>query len=429
MSKPAPDTASLLARRERLLGPNMTTFYQNPVHLVRGEGAWVWDADGNRLLDCYNNVPHVGHAHPKVVEAITSQALTLNTHTRYLHEGILDYAERLTATMRHDLSAMIMVCTGSEANDIALRMARAVTGKTGIIGTDNTYHGNTDLVSHLSAKKTPIGGHVDWVKRVPAPDNLRPLGGSQESHAQAFANGVQKAIDALEASGHGFSALILDPFFANEGCPTLPKGFLDPTVAVVKRAGGVIIADEVQPGFGRTGHDFWGHERIGLVPDIVTMGKPMGNGHPVAGVVARPEILAQFRNAFGYFNTFGGNPVSAAAANAVLDVLEEENLVQNARDTGEYTLGLMRQIDHPYIADVRGSGMFLGMEFVTDTTLTPAADFTRQLVEEMRNRGVLLHSMGREYHAIKVRPPMCFNRDQADFLVETLAACLKEMPV
>ncbi|UWP98679.1 aspartate aminotransferase family protein [Aliiroseovarius crassostreae] len=429
MSDTLSPTARILARREQRLGPNMTTFYDNPVHLVRGEGAWVWDADGNRLLDCYNNVPHVGHAHPKVVEAIAKQALTLNTHTRYLHEAILDYADRLTATLRHDLSAMIMVCTGSEANDIALRMARAVTGKTGIIGTDNTYHGNTDLVSHLSAKKTPIGGHVDWVKRVPAPDNLRPLGGSHDTHAQTFAAGVQKAIDELEATGHGFSALILDPFFANEGCPTLPKGFLDPTVAVVKRAGGVIIADEVQPGFGRTGHDFWGHERIGLVPDIVTMGKPMGNGHPVAGVVAKPEILAEFRNAFGYFNTFGGNPVSAAAAMAVLDVLEEENLVENARDTGGYTLDLLRQIDHPYIADVRGSGMFLGVEFVTDTALTPAVEFTNQLVEEMRNRGVILHSMGREYHAIKIRPPMCFDRNQADLLVNTLSAALKEMPV
>lgn len=423
-----PTTSDILARRERLLGPNMTTFYQNPVHLVKGQGAWVWDADGNRLLDCYNNVPHVGHAHPKVVEAITNQALTLNTHTRYLHEGILDYADRLTATMRHDLSAMIMVCTGSEANDIALRMARAVTGKTGIIGTDNTYHGNTDLVSHLSAKKTPIGGHADFVKKVPAPDNLRPLGGSQDSHAQAFADGVQTAIDELEAAGHGFSALILDPFFANEGCPSLSKGFLDPTVAVVKRAGGVIIADEVQPGFGRTGYDFWGHERIGLVPDIVTMGKPMGNGHPVAGIVARPEILAEFRNAFGYFNTFGGNPVSAAAANAVLDVLEGENLVENARNTGDYTLDLMRQIDHPMIADVRGSGMFLGMEFAQEGTLTPAIDFSAKVVEEMRNRGVLLHSMGRDYHAIKIRPPMCFNREQADFLVETLASVLKDMP-
>ncbi|GHF05141.1 aspartate aminotransferase family protein [Aliiroseovarius zhejiangensis] len=421
--------SNLLHRRERLLGPNMTTFYSDPVHIVRGEGAWLWDADGNRYLDCYNNVPHVGHAHPKVVEAISAQAATLNTHTRYLHEGILDYAERLTGTMEHDLDTMIMVCTGSEANDIALRMGRAMTGKTGIICTDNTYHGNTDLVSHLSAKKTPIGGAVDWVKKVPSPDTLAPLGGSAEAQAQAFADEIQTAIDTLEAEGHGFGTLILCPFFANEGFPDLPSGFLDPTVEVVRRAGGIIIADEVQPGFGRTGRHFWGHQRIGLAPDIVTMGKPMGNGHPVAAVVTRPEIMAEFRNRFGYFNTFGGNPVSAAAAMAVLDVLAEESLVENARDTGDYALELLRQLDHPMIADVRGAGLFLGVEFARDGDTKRAAPFCAQLVDEMRNRGVLLHSVGRYYHGIKIRPPMCFDRAQADLLVETMDAALKALPV
>lgn len=422
------DTASLIARREKLLGPNMTTFYRDPVHIVRGEGAWLWDAEGTRFLDCYNNVPHVGHAHPKVVEAITKQASTLNTHTRYLHEGILDYAERLTGTMDHGLDTMIMVCTGSEANDIALRMGRAMTGKIGIICSDNTYHGNTDLVSHMSAKRTPIGGSVDWVKKVPSPDTLSPLGGSAEAQAQAFADSIQHAIDELEAEGHGFGTLILDPFFANEGFPDLPKGFLDPTVEVVRRAGGIIIADEVQPGFGRTGRDFWGHDRIGLAPDIVTMGKPMGNGHPVAAVVTRPEIMTEFRTRFGYFNTFGGNPVSAAAAMAVLDVLEEEKLVDNARDTGDYTLDLMQELKHPMIADTRGAGMFMGIEFTRDGDPEGAAGFCKDLVEEMRNRGVLMHLVGRYYHGIKIRPPMCFDRNQADLLVETLDAALKAMP-
>ena len=423
------DTSTLLKRRERLLGPNMTTFYSDPVHIVRGEGAWLWDTDGNQFLDCYNNVPHVGHAHPKVVEAITRQAATLNTHTRYLHDGILDYAERLTGTMDHDLDTMIMVCTGSEANDIALRMGRAVTGKTGIICTDNTYHGNTDLVSHLSAKKTPIGGAVEWVKKVPSPDALAPLGGSAEAQSKGFAAEIQKAIDALEAEGHGFGTLILCPFFANEGFPDLPSGFLDPTVEVVRRAGGTIIADEVQPGFGRTGRHFWGHQRIGLTPDIVTMGKPMGNGHPVAAVVTRPEIMAEFRTRFGYFNTFGGNPVSAAAAMAVLEVLDEEKLVENARDAGDYALGLLKGLDHPMIADVRGAGMFLGVEFARDGDTKAAAPFCAQLVDEMRHRGVLLHSVGRHYHGIKIRPPMCFDRAQADLLVETLDAALKALPV
>ena len=422
------DTKAMLERRERLLGPNMTTFYRDPVHLVRGEGAWVWDADGNRLLDCYNNVPHVGHCHPKVVEAITRQASTLNTHTRYLHEGILDYAERLTGTLRHDLDAMIMVCTGSEANDIALRMARAVTGKMGIIGTDNTYHGNTDLVSHLSSKRTPIGGPVGYVKKVPSPDKLRPLGGSLEAQAEAFAAEVATAIAELEAEGHGFAGLILDPFFANEGVPMLERGFLEPVSKVVRAAGGLIIADEVQPGFGRTGSDFWGHERIGLVPDVVTMGKPMGNGHPVAAVVARPEVLAEFRNTFSYFNTFGGNPVSAAAASAVLDVLEEEGLMQQAHEVGAHALEGLGQLDHPLIADVRGAGMFLAVEFASGPDLTPATDFVKDLVEELRGRGILTSSMGRDRHILKVRPPMCFSHEQADLLVETLGGALKALP-
>lgn len=422
------DIKALMARRERLLGPNMTTFYRNPVHLVKGEGAWLWDADGQRYLDCYNNVPHVGHCHPKVVEAITNQALTLNTHTRYLHEGILNYAERLTGTLGHDLTSLIMVCTGSEANDIALRMGQAVTGKTGVIGTDNTYHGNTALVSQFSSKRTPIGGQADNVRLVPSPDSLRPLGGSGDAQAQAFADHVARAINELEAAGHGFAALILDPFFANEGFPDLAPGFLTPVADVVRRAGGIIIADEVQPGFGRTGRHFWGHERIGLVPDVVTMGKPMGNGHPVAAVIARPEIMAAFRNVFGYFNTFGGNPVSAAAAMAVLDVIEDEGLVENARDVGDYALERMRAIRHPMIADVRGTGLFLGMEFTKGDDLTPAPEFTENVVEEMRARGILLNKLGRWGNALKIRPPMCFSRAQVDLFADTLDDVLKGMP-
>jgi len=307
-------------------------------------------------------------------------------------------------------------------------MARAVTGKMGIIGTDNTYHGNTDLVSHLSSKRTPIGGPVGYVKKVPSPDKLRPLGGSLEAQAEAFAAEVAKAIAELEAEGHGFAGLILDPFFANEGVPMLERGFLDPVSRVVRGAGGLIIADEVQPGFGRTGADFWGHERIGLVPDVVTMGKPMGNGHPVAAVVARPEVLAEFRNTFSYFNTFGGNPVSAAAASAVLDVLEDEGLMQSAYEVGVHTLTGLGQLDHPLIADVRGAGMFMAVEFASAPDLAPATDFVKDLVEELRTRGILTSSMGRDRHILKIRPPMCFSHAQADLLVETLDAALKALP-
>ena len=262
--------SDLLDRRARLLGPNVPTFYEDPVHIVRGEGVWLWDADGRKYLDCYNNVPHVGHCHPHVVEAIARQASVLNTHTRYLHDGILDYADRLTATLSHDLNQMIMVCTGSEANDIALRMAQAVTGKTGFIATDNTYHGNTAATSQLSTRRPPIGGYPEHIRLVPAPDTVRPVGGTLERQAEAFAENVARAIAELEANGCGVAGFMLCPTFANEGFPALAPGFLDKTVEVIREAGGLILCDEVQPGFGRIGEAFWGHDWLGFAPDVVT---------------------------------------------------------------------------------------------------------------------------------------------------------------
>ncbi|RFB81719.1 aspartate aminotransferase family protein [Rhizobium leguminosarum bv. trifolii] len=415
------DNAALIARRDRLLGRNTSLFYDEPVHLVRGEGVWLWDADGRRYLDCYNNVPHVGHCHPRVVEAITRQASTLNTHTRYLHEGILDYVERLTATFDSSLDSAILTCTGSEANDVALRMAQAVTGKTGVIATNHTYHGNTAAVSQLSTRMPPVGGFGGHVRHVPAPDSYRPLGGeSGEAFAAAFAAAVEAAITSLQQSSHGFSALIIDPFFANEGFPDLPQGFLDKTVAAVRKAGGLVITDEVQPGFGRTGSDMWGHQRAGIVPDIVTLGKPMANGHPVGGVVANADVLNAFRKAFRYFNTFGGNPVSCAAAMAVLDVIEDEKLIENARAVGEYTRDAFKRLaqKHAIIGDVRGSGLFMGMEFVLDrATKEPAVAEASRIVNEMRQRGVLMGKIGIHQCATKIRPPMPFSRENADLML------------
>ncbi|WP_448955565.1 aspartate aminotransferase family protein [Labrys neptuniae] len=418
------DNAALLARRDRLLGRNMSLFYQDPVHLVRGEGVWLWDADGRRYLDCYNNVPHVGHCHPRVVEAITRQASTLNTHTRYLHEGILDYVERLTATFDASLNAAILTCTGSEANDIALRMAQAMTGKTGVIATDHTYHGNTAAVSQLSTRMPPVGGFGGHVRHVPAPDSYRPLGGAAgEAFAAAFAAKVEEAIASLEESPHGFSALIIDPFFANEGFPDLPAGFLDKTVAAVRKAGGLIIADEVQPGFGRTGTHMWGHQHAGFVPDIVTLGKPMANGHPVGGVVANLDTLNGFRKAFRYFNTFGGNPVSCAAAMAVLEVIEEEQLIENARVVGAYARAGFERLaaKHALIGDIRGSGLFMGTEFVADRkSKEPAPEQATRIVNAMRERGVLMGKIGVHQCSTKIRPPMPFSQAHADLMLSTL---------
>lgn len=419
--------SDLLKRRVRLLGPNVPTFYEHPVHIVKGEGVRLWDAAGKRYLDCYNNVPHVGHCHPKVVEAICRQSAILNTHTRYLHEGILDYVERLTGTLSHDLSQAIMVCTGSEANDIALRMAEAATGKTGIIATDNTYHGNTSAVSQLSTRRPPIGGRSGNVRLVPAPDSRAPLGGSMDDQAEIFARNVAEAIRDLEENGPGFAGMMLCPVFANEGLPNLSPGFFDRTAAVIRRARGLVLADEVQPGFGRVGSHWWGHDWLGFEPDVVTLGKPMGNGYPVAAVVAKPDVMADFREAFGYFNTFGGNPVAAAAAMAVLDVIEDEGLVQNAADVGKYALGLLRDLDHPSIAEVRGRGMFFGL-VLEDEDGQPATRLAERIVEEMKDRGVLIGRIGRKMNILKLRPPMPFSRRDADEAVGILSEVFAALP-
>lgn len=426
-------TETLLERRARLLGPNMSTFYDDPVHLVRGEGVWLWDAEGRKYLDCYNNVPHVGHGHPRVVDAICRQAATLNTHTRYLHDGILDYVEALTATFALPFDTALMCCTGSEANDLALRMAQALTGHTGVIATDHTYHGNTTAVQQLSRTNPPPGGYGDHIAFVPAPDSYRPLGGTPGlPHAQAFAAEVARQIAVLQSRPCGFSALILCPFFANEGFPDLPPGWLDPTAEVVRKAGGVIIADEVQPGFGRLGTHFWGHRKIGLTPDIVTLGKPMANGHPVAAVVAPADTMRTFRQQFRYFNTFGGNPVSCAAALATLRVVQDEGLQANAQDVGTYARAGLRDLAtrHACIGDVRGSGLFFGAEMVLDRdTKAPATGFVKRVVNGMRRRGILLNFLGIHYNVLKIRPPLPFSRANADQLIETLDAVLTETPL
>lgn len=423
-------TAQLIADRARLMGPNVATFYDDPLHLVKGDGVWLWDADGRKYLDCYNNVPHVGHCNPRVVDAICRQASTLNTHTRYLHDGILDYIDRLTATMAPSLDTAILTCTGSEANDIALRMAEAVTGKRGIIATDATYHGNTSLVSQLSQSNVPTVGFGlgQYVRFIDAPDSYR----TPDPDGQLFAASVADQITALEENGTGFAALVVCPYFLNEGFPDNPDGWLKPAADVVRKAGGVLICDEVQSGFGRTGTHFWAHEKMGVVPDIVVLGKPMANGHPVGGVVAGRDIVGAFRSGYRYFNTFGGNPVSCAAAMAVLDEIEDKNLVQNAKTVGDHARTRMTALAHKYdvIGDVRGSGLIFGAEMVQDrTTKAPATDFTDRVINAMRHRGIILSKLGRHKNALKIRPPMPFSTQNADLLFETLDDVLANTPL
>jgi 4-aminobutyrate aminotransferase-like enzyme len=417
-------TEDLLERRYRVLGRNSPLFYEKPLHLVRGEGVWLWDADGKHYLDAYNNVAHVGHCHPHVVEAIARQAATLNTHTRYLHEGIVAYAERLVATFDPSLSMAMLVCTGSEANELALRISNFISGGEGIICTNFAYHGNTRAVAQIGTVFPPPEGFGPHIRAIAPPDSYRGLNGlSGQALEDAYVNEVRKAIESLEANGIKLAAMLICTVYSSEGLLNVPQGYMRRAVELVRKAGGLYIADEVQGGFGRTGRHMWGHESYGVVPDLVTMGKPMGNGHPVAGVVGRADHVQRFTDKAMYFNTFAGNPVSCAAANAVLDVLEKERLMENARVVGDHMMAGLGRLASKYssIGDVRGRGMFFGVELVRDRkTKEPDGPEAKRIINAMRNRGVLISRIGPHDNILKIRPPMVLTKEQADLLVSTL---------
>lgn len=417
----------LIERRERLLGPAYRLFYEHPLHTVRGEGVWLYDAAGRRYLDAYNNVASVGHCHPRVVEAIARQAAVLNTHTRYLQDGILDYAEDLLSTFPAELGQVMFTCTGSEANDLALRIARHHTGGSGVIVTRFAYHGVTGDIAELSpalGSGITLPAHARTVR---APDAYR-LGAAQV--AATLAADVRTAIADLRAHGIQPAALLLDGIFASDGVFPEPAGFLAEAVAAARAEGLLYIADEVQSGFARTGERMWGFQRHGVQPDLVTLGKPMGNGQPLAGVVARAEVLARFGRSVRYFNTFGGNPVSCAAGQAVLDVIRDEGLQQRSAQTGAYLLAGLRALAtrHALIGDVRGAGLFLGVELVGERTgKTPAALQTRRVVNAMRERGVLISAAGPQENILKIRPLLVFEQEHADLLLDTLDAALSAL--
>ena len=349
-------TADLLARRERLLGVGMATFYEDPVHIVRGEGVWLYDADGRRYLDLYNNVPCVGHGHPHVVEAMQRQTETLNVHSRYLHEGILDYAERLTELHAEPISTAVFTCSGTEANEVAVMMARAATGGRGLICTTGAYHGNSTEVRKLSRLR---GDGDREFRSIPVPQRYRPIedGLDDEALADAYLNALQGEIDGFAADGVPFAGVMFCPILANEGLPEIPPGFMARAAELVHEAGGLFICDEVQAGFARTGR-WWGYETSGFVPDIVSMGKPMGNGLPLAGVVAPAELVNAFRNKTRYFNTFASSPLQAAVGQAVIDVIEQEGLLSSVAAVGSHLRENLRAIQESCepIADVRGEG-------------------------------------------------------------------------
>jgi 4-aminobutyrate aminotransferase-like enzyme len=419
------ELGSLIARREATFGASSVLVYERPIRMVRAEGVWMFDADGRRYLDVYNNVASVGHCHPRVVEAIAKQAATLNTNTRYLYDNIHDYAERLLATFPARLCNVVFTCTGSESNDFALRLTKSFTGGTGFVVTETAYHGNTEAVTEVSPSSFRTRTVPPHVRTIPAPDQYRH---PTNDVGARFAEDVAKAITDLERNGVKFGGLLVDSIFSSDGIYADPAGFLKPAVDVVRKAGGLFLSDEVQPGFGRTGTAMWGFQRHGVEPDIVTMGKPMGNGFPVGAVVTRPEILESLCETTGYFNTFGGNPVAAAAGLAVLDVIEDEGLIANANRIGGHLRAGLQELSrrHPNIGDVRSAGLFVGIEFSLPGTTDPDPATVSYAINALKERGVLIGAAGAYGNVLKVRPPLCFSRDNADLFLETLDAVLSD---
>jgi len=421
-------TRAAVERRERLLGPAYRLFYQKPIHVTHGRGVCLYDKDGSEYLDAYNNVVSVGHGNPRIVDAVARQMRQLCTHTRYIQEGILNYAEDLLSTFGGRIGATghtMFTCTGSEANDLAMRIAQYHTGRQGIIVTSEAYHGN----SHLTASLSPSLGEQSrlgtWVRRVPAPDSYRmPTDGM----GRWLAEQVALQIADLERRGQGLAAVIVDSLFSSDGIYANPTDLLAPVVDVVHKAGGLFVADEVQAGFGRSGDKFWGYQRHGIDPDMITMGKPMGNGFPIAGIALVPDVVARFGQDIRYFNTFGGNTVAIAAAQTTLDVIRDEGLQDRARKVGAILQEELKRlaVRHERIGDIRGAGLYVGVELVQDRRggKTPDPAATSAVVNGLRERRVLISATGFHANILKIRPPLVFSEAHVDRLITELDTVL-----
>jgi 4-aminobutyrate aminotransferase-like enzyme len=419
----APRARDIVERRRRVLGPAYRLQYARPAEFVRGEGVWLYDADGNRYLDAYNNVPSVGHCHPRVVAAQNDQTATLNTNTRYLDSRLVDYAERLLATHSESLDNVMFTCTGSEAVDLALRVARYHTDGEGVIISSHAYHGITAAAAAISptlGKHVPLGHTVRTV--------TVPFGLPAEAVAAHVEAQVCEAIEDLERHGIALSAFIVDTLLTSDGLLADPPGFLVPAVAAVRAAGGVFIADEVQPGFGRTGEHMWGYQRHGIDPDIAVMGKPMGNGMPIAGMAVRSDVVDRFGRDTRYFNTFGGNTVSIAAAGAVLDVIEDEGLIARAGRVGAALRARITESmsGRPEFVELRGAGLYLGLELAGDGT-RDGKSMAGAVVNAMRDRHVLISAMGIRGNTLKIRPPLVFDDAAVDVFMTAFDGALGEV--
>ena len=410
-------TQQIQARRDHAMGAGTPLFYDEPLHLVRGDGVNLYDPAGRRYIDMYNNVPCIGHANPAVVEAMVRQQSTLNVHSRYLHEGIIEFCEKLASL--HDgkatagpIESVIVSCSGTEANEVALRMARFATGKQGIICTDGTYHGNSELVSKLT--RLSLGSNaVPDIRSFPFPETYRPIapGLTEADLTDAYLAKLQQSIDSLNASGEGFAALILCSILANEGLPNIPAGFMQKASDLVHKAGGLVISDEVQAGYCRSGK-WWGYEVSGLKPDIIVTGKPMGNGLPIAATAASRDLVEIFRAKTRYFNTFASSPLQAAVGSAVIDYIERENLADSVATVGAHLKAELQKRPHPKIGDIRGIGLFIGVEMVHPDG-SADVETTVDIVNRLKDKGFLMSNAGIFKNVVKIRPPLVFKLEHA----------------
>lgn len=424
----------LIARRKATLGPTYQNFYDKPLHLVRGSGTKLWDADGRQYVDCYNNVVSVGHCHPHVVEALCKQAATLNTHTRYLHEGIIELGEMLVEKMPADIDTCIFTCTGSEANDLATQIARHVTGNQGVAVTESSYHGVSELTRRLSTDSYPASDRPDWLCVIEPPNLYRgPYHRDDPAAGQKYLQQACAQFDLLEQRGHKLAAVMIDLVWDSNGPLVAPMDYLPSLCDEVHKRGGLVIADEVQAGYCRSGEQWWTSDIYAIKPDILTCGKPMGAGHPLALMATTRAIIDDYSDQYHYFNTFGGNPVSAAVGKAVIEVIESEGLLQNARDTGAYLEAGLRDLAerHAAIGDLQGRGLFWGLDMVTDReTHAPFSEAQmRHLGSLIVEQGVITGTSGRYGQILKLRPPLVFSRADADQTLSAIDNALQQIAI
>lgn len=426
------NNGKLIARRNKTLGPTYQNFFDQPLHLVRGAGTAVWDADGREYLDCYNNVASVGHCHRHVVQALCNQAATLNTHTRYLHAGVVELAEKLVEGLPGDIEVCIFTCTGSEANDLAVQIARQVTGQQGVIVSEASYHGVSELTRRLSTDSYPSADRPEWLAVIEPPNLYRgPYRRDDPEAGRKYLELARQQLDRLEQRGYRPAAIMIDLIWDSNGPLIAPKDYLQGLCSEVRKRGGLVIADEVQSGYCRSGRNWWASDNYGITPDILTCGKPMGGGHPLALMSTPAAIIKDYSRRYHYFNTFGGNPVSAAVGKAVIEVIENEDLLQNVNRTGAYLEAGLRQLAsrHESIGDVQGCGLFWGLDMVADPAtrdpLTPQ-QMTR-LGSLLVEQGVVTGTSGRYGQVLKLRPPLPFSKNDADRALAAIDAALPQL--